>query len=128
VFWVRTRLRFGACCALLALAMQLALAFGHTHCGKGAAVFAAQAHSVAAPGRLQAKPAAPDVPIGPAQPAFHYCEICLVTNLAGSGIPATAPSLSLPLVAEVLTFLPNVEGAPRPYPLHPLQARAPPHA
>jgi hypothetical protein len=127
VFWVRTRLRFGACCALLALAMQLVLAFGHTHCGNGAATFGTQAHSVIA-GRLQAKSAAPDVPMGPAPPAFHYCEICLVSSLAGSGIPATAPSLSLPLVAEVLTLPPRVEGAPRPYPLHPLQARAPPHA
>jgi hypothetical protein len=128
VLWVRTRLRFGACCALLALAMQLAVAFGHTHCGKGAAVFAVQAHSVVVPGRLQAKSAAPDVPMGPALPAFHYCEICLVSSLAGSGIPATAPCLSLPLLAEVQTFLPSVEGAPRPYPLQPLQARAPPNA
>ena len=127
MFWVLTRLRFGACCALLALAMQLVLAFGHTHCGNGAAVFAAQAHSVIA-GRLQAKSAAPAVPIGPALPAFHYCEICLVTSLAGSGVPATAPSLSLPLAAEVPTVPRRVEAAPRPYPLHPLQARAPPRA
>jgi hypothetical protein len=126
VFWVRTRLRIGACCALLALAMQLALAFGHTHCGNGAAAFAAQAHSVA--GRLQAKSAAPDVPMGPALPAFHYCEICLVTSLAGSGVPAVAPSLTLPLAAEVLTVPRRVEAAVRPYPLHPLQARAPPQA
>jgi hypothetical protein len=127
VFWVRTRLRFGACCALLALALQLALAFGHTHCGNGAAAFGAQAHSVI-PGPLQAKSATPDVPIGPAVPAFHYCEICLVTSLAGSGVPASAPSLSLPLAAEALTVPRWVEAAPRPYPLHPLQARAPPPA
>jgi hypothetical protein len=126
VLWVRTRLRFGACCALLALAMQLALAFGHTHRGDGAAVFAAAQTGVAS-GRLQAKSDAPDMPMGPA-PAFHYCEICLLTSLAGSGVPATAPSVSPPLVAEVLTLPPRVEAVPRPYPLHPLQARAPPHA
>jgi hypothetical protein len=112
---------------MLALALQLALAFGHTHCGNGGAVFAAQAHSVIA-GRLQAKSAAPDVPMGPALPAFHYCEICLVTSLAGSGVPATAPSLTLPVVAEVLTVPRRFEAAPHPYPLHPLQARAPPQA
>ena len=128
MFWVRTRLRYGACCALLALAMQLTLAFGHTHRGDGAAAFAAQAQTVIPPGRLQAKSAAPDVPTGPALPAFHYCEICLVTNLAGSGVPATAPSLALPPIALVPTFPPRVEAAPRPYALHPLQARAPPHA
>jgi hypothetical protein len=128
VYWVRTRLRFGACCALLALAMQFAVAFGHTHRGDGAAAFAAQAETVIAPGRLQAKSNAPDVPMGPALPAFHYCEICLLTSLTGSSVPATAPFLSRPLVAEVLTFPRQVETAPRPYPLHSLQARAPPHA
>ena len=112
---------------MLALAMQFALAFGHTHCGNGAAAFAAQGHSVIA-GRLQAKSAAPEVPIGPALPALHYCEICLVTSLAGSGVPATAPRLALPLVAEVPTVPREVEAAVRPYPLHPLQARAPPQA
>jgi len=127
VFWVRTRLRFGACCAMLALAMQLAVAFGHTHCGNGAAAFAAQGHSVIA-GHLQAKSAAPEVPIGPALPALHYCEICLLTSIAGSGVPATAPSLALPRIAEVLSFPPRVEAAPRHHALHPLQARAPPHA
>jgi hypothetical protein len=108
--------------------MQLVLAFGHTHRGDGAAAFAAQAQTMLFPGRLQAKSAAPDVPMGPALPAFHYCEICLLTSLTGSVVPATAPSLSLPLVAEVQTFLPRVEAAPRPYPLHSLQARAPPQA
>ena len=128
MFWFRTRLRFGACCALLALAMQLALAFGHTHRGDGVAVSAAHAQTVIPHGRLQAKSAAPDVPMGPALPAFHYCEICLLTSLAGSGVPATAPSLAVPLFAEVPTFPRRVEAAPRPYQLHPLQARAPPHA
>jgi hypothetical protein len=108
--------------------MQLTLAFGHTHRGDGAAVFAAQTQTVIPPGRLQTKSAAPDVPMGPALPAFHYCEICLLTSVAGSGVPATAPSLSLPPIASVPTFLPRVEAAPRPYSLHPLQARAPPHA
>jgi hypothetical protein len=108
--------------------MQFAVAFGHSHRDDGAAVVAAQAQTIAAPGRLQAKSDAPGVPIGPAVPAFHYCEICLLTSLAGSGVPATAPSVSPPLVAEVLTVPRRVEAAPRPYPLHSVQARAPPHA
>ena len=108
--------------------MQLAVAFGHTHCGDDAAVYAAQTQAVLAPGRLQAKSDAPDAPMGPGIPALPYCEICLLTSLAGSGVPATAPGLSPPLVAEVATVPPRVETAPRPYPLHPLQARAPPHA
>jgi hypothetical protein len=77
---------------------------------------------------LQVKSAAPEAPIGPALPTFHYCEICLLTSVAGSGVPATAPSLALPPIALVTTFPPRVEVAARPYPLHPLQARAPPHA
>jgi hypothetical protein len=108
--------------------MQFAVAFGHTHRGDGSEVVGAQVKTVIALGRLQAKSDAPDAPIGPALPASHNCEICLLTSLAGSGVPATAPSLSIPLVAEVLTFPREVETSPRPYPLHSLQARAPPQA
>src|SRR5262245_56438932 len=62
--WIRSNLRFGAWCALLALAIQLVLSFGHVHVPR----------SVGGPVALLAQDIAPPVPPAddlakPAKPA-----------------------------------------------------------
>jgi hypothetical protein len=125
--WIRANLRFGAWCALFALAVQFALSFGHVHF----------------PGRVGGTPAllallvapspaiAPDAAAKPAKPAksqiaHDQCAICASIQLAGSLLPAAAPILSLPAnpgrpwlgfdIARVLAASPH----------HSFQARAPP--
>jgi hypothetical protein len=124
--WVRSNLRFGAWCALFALAVQFALSFGHVHVrGVGGTPALLALWTTPAPA------AAPDARAKPAKPAksqiaHDQCAICTSIQFAGSLMPAAAPSLSLPTdpghpwlgfdVAHVLAALPH----------HSFQARAPP--
>jgi hypothetical protein len=91
MYWFRTRLRLGSCVALLALALQLVISFGHVHVG------ALHAQSPASVEATDNTPFAPPGHDGPDSPD-HYCAICAVIHLAGTLTLAEPPSIPLPRV------------------------------
>src|SRR5258708_38269921 len=93
--WVRTNIRFGSWCALLAVAIHIAVSFGHAHrvdpLRQGGflppAVAGAQDQSATEPNGPTSKP------IGL---AFDYCAICVVINMGASMMPPSARASSVP--------------------------------
>jgi Protein of unknown function (DUF2946) len=92
MFWFRTRSKLGSYIALLALAFQLVVAFGHVHLeGLGAHSSA----TIEASDNTAPAPADHDGP-GRADP---YCTICALIHLAGAvAPPEPPPSIPLPVV------------------------------
>jgi hypothetical protein len=90
--WFRTHIRPGSRLALIALALQLALSFGHFHGVDTPSTAVAQAGSA----------------IGPVQPApdrdndaaDDLCAICVATAMAGTALVAAPPALPLPQAVE----------------------------
>ena len=110
--WFRSNIKHGSRLALLALAIQFALSFGHFHGGAAQAAPAIQA-GLSQPGAYDANglPAdevdqsarqqpAPDHDSGQ-QPADN-CAICAVMALANNVLFATPPLLLLPQAVEFL--------------------------
>jgi hypothetical protein len=100
--WFRTNRHWAAWCAVFALACQLALPFSHVHAwGFGPRAVAALT------ARLVFQPPAADqsalrLPSTPA-PSFpkkggDLCPICKLIGLAGSLLPLSPPTLSLPVI------------------------------
>jgi hypothetical protein len=90
--WFRANIRLGSRLALIALAIQFALAFGHAH-------HAGQpSHDVGAAHALASIPASDDHAGGePARdPHQIACDICAVMALAGAALIAPPPALSAP--------------------------------
>src|SRR5215467_7584268 len=127
--WLRSRLRPASWLALLALAMQFALSFGHVHLHGGQ-------RSSLVPFVLQwaLQPTIPSL-YAPADPASDepglagdFCTVCSVLQVAGSAVTPAAPALPLPdalgRIARDASF--DVTSAASPHLL--FQARAPPHA
>lgn len=113
--WFRANIRLGSRLALIALAIQLALNFGHAH---------RVDHPAAALELADAADHRSDAPSSDHPEAG--CGICAVTALAGAALPAPAPTLAAPpsgdgfartAVVERLALAP-VRGA--------FQPRAPP--
>ena len=107
--WFRSNIKHGARLALLALALQFGLSFGHFHAGAAQAALAIQ--SVAAQSDISATPDAVD-PSAPL-PASHndsdrhpgqHCAICAVIALARTVLFAMPPVLRLPQ-AEAFQYL-----------------------
>jgi Protein of unknown function (DUF2946) len=95
--WFRSNIKHGSRLALLALAIQFALSFGHFH---GAAAQAAPA-SV-----QQQQPASnPDSD----QQTGDNCAICAVMALANTVLFATPPVLLLPQAVELLYLTTDAE-------------------
>jgi hypothetical protein len=90
--WFRSNIQHGSRLALLALAVQLVLSFGHFH---GLAVQAAP-DTVIASGQQQA-PANHD-----SDQPNDGCAICAVMAMAGTVLSATPPQLLLPQAVEFL--------------------------
>ena len=120
--WVRRYRRWGACAALFALALQLALSFGHVHLdgvpGSNpalAAISASPADDVGAPSNSDHHPGTQD-----------FCAICAAIGLASS--------LVLPQPAQLALPVTDTQKWPRQYqaalaardPHFLFQARAPP--
>jgi Protein of unknown function (DUF2946) len=136
--WFRKHIKTGSRLALFALAIQLALSFGHFH---GVAAQAAPAiqtglsqadlayiGTVAAPdaaseaAQKQQQPSSPDSDQQPAD----SCAICAVMALAGHLLFATPPVLLLPQAVEFLYRTTDAEFAHLAS-VHPaFQSRAPP--
>jgi hypothetical protein len=98
--WFRTRSRLGSCLALFALALQLALSFGHIHLkdvlGGTHSTASAEASTLASLSDEQR------APTQPADGSHHehedeYCAIYAINSLIGAAQHAEPPTLRLPL-------------------------------
>ena len=122
--WFRSNLRSGAWCALFAMALQLALSFGHVHLNN-------LVSQKQAPGISEQAPATgPNGEPGRSKSgaAHDPCFICRLIHLADTLVPAALPSLSLPVVASPIRHAIEIDREPaasRPSFFH---ARAPPLA
>ena len=117
----------GSWTALLALAIQLALSFGHVHFDGVAARSALMPLALRwlIPAVSADAPAAP-APHNPGGFADDFCAICSVMRLAG--VPATAPALPLPIGGGWISLDLGVELALAASPYFFFRARAPPKA
>ena len=92
--WFRSRSRWGAYLALLALAFQLAISFGHVHLDH-IALTSADATAIAS------APSSDDAPSSSADRedvADDLCPICALIHLAGALVPVEMPPLPLPSI------------------------------
>src|ERR1700730_9304066 len=93
--WFRSRVRLGSWLALLALAVQLAVCFGHVHLD-GAAFARAPAleqGQAAAVATTAPDPGSSEIPAL----ADDCCVVCALIHLAGTLVMAAAPPLPLPI-------------------------------
>jgi hypothetical protein len=96
--WFRSNIKHGSRLALLALAIQLALSFGHFH------GLTAQA----APALQQTSQQAPANHDSDRQPA-DACAICAVMALANASLFATPPVMLLPQAVAFLYLVTDAE-------------------
>ena len=132
--WFRKHLKHGSRLALVALAIQFAMSFGHFHAVAAQAAPAFQTNVTDADftyaSELAAQVAAeqkqpPSTPDTDQQPA-DTCAICAVISLAGNLLFATPPLLQLPQAVELLFLTTDAEFAHLGS-VHPaFQSRAPP--
>ena len=122
--WFITGKGFGSGLALFALALQLALSFGHVHLDKFAAGFVtATAADAKAPASQQPSPQQ-----HPAGDSDDYCAICAAIHLASSSFLPEAPQLPVPFVSQTIEhfdYVAFVFIAPQ---RTAFQSRAPPRA
>ena len=122
--WFRANKTFGSRLALLALAVQFVLAFGHIH-----------RDDIFGPAHAAAAIAAPVSDGSQSLPGDHpskhgddYCAICATMSLLGNSFVAIAPSLPLPVASHAIEQFDRVAAifiAPR---RAAFQSRAPPAA
>ena len=128
--WFRSNIRHGSRLALFALAVQLALSFGHFHGGAAQAVAAVQSGS--ANSLSAADTASEDAQQQPAsnhdsdQQQGDVCAICAVLALANTMLFATPPLLLLPQAIEILYLSTDAEFAHLNSARVAFQPRAPP--
>jgi hypothetical protein len=122
--WFRANRILGGRLALLALAVQFVVAFGHIH-RDDLYGFARTAAAIAAPAPHGGQPLPGD---RPAKHGDDYCAICAAVSLLGNSFAAAAPSLPLPSAAHAIEQFDRVATvfiAPR---RAAFQSRAPPTA
>ena len=111
MYWFRKHVKTGSRLALLALAIQFALSFGHFHGESARAESAVQASSadVVLLAATTSAPAEQARPEATPQPADHDsdrhaidCAICAVLSLAQHALFAAPPLLDLPQGIELL--------------------------
>ena len=112
--WFRSNIKHGSRLALLALAIQFVLSFGHFH------GVAAQAAPVLQ--QTQQIPSNPDSDQQPADP----CAICAVMALANAALFAAPPVLLLPQAVEFLYLTTDAEFVHLDHASVAFQPRAPP--
>jgi hypothetical protein len=131
--WFRSNIKHGSRLALLALALQFALSFGHCH-AIAAPALAIQA--VAAQSDITSGLTAPDAADrsawrpasnnGPDQQPGDVCAICAVIALANSVLFATPPLLLLPHAIDLLHLVTDAEFVHLSSAYPAFQSRAPP--
>jgi hypothetical protein len=112
--WFRSNIKHGSRLALLALAIQFALSFGHFH-----GLVAQAAPAIAQ--TIQQAPANQDSD----RPA-DFCAICAVMALANAAMFATPPVLLLPQAVEFLYRATDAEFVHLDHSRVAFQPRAPP--
>lgn len=121
--WVRRRQQLGGYLALVGLALQLILSFGHLHLNG----IRGEATPIVAAGATP--PASPTSPAQhPANDADDYCAICATIHLAATSFLPQAPQLPLPFVSQTIEHFDRIADifiAPQ---RTPFQSRAPPLA
>ncbi len=122
--WVRTNKRFGAWCALVAIALQVILSFGHAHRIEGFRPGALLQAAVHAETTLERS----DPTSKPAGLAFEYCAICVVIKMGACAVPPEAPSSGAPIATGNVRFACHAEGGAGTSAHLLFQARAPPSA
>jgi hypothetical protein len=121
MYRVRARLKLGSYIALLAVAFQLVVSFGHVHLD---GIDAQSSTTIEATDNTAPAPAGHDEPDG----ADRYCGICALMFLAGTVSVAEPPSILLPVIfgrwrPDAATKFGWVSSPPAYFP-----ARAPPVA
>ncbi len=123
VGWIRPRIGTGAWLALMALALQLVLAFGHNHFGHHGDGLGATARLVA--GYSSSPPAGPDRDDGDGL-AGDGCAICATLALAAAGAAAAPPLLALPTPITISPPPSALTAAPTTAATAAFRSRAPP--
>jgi Protein of unknown function (DUF2946) len=121
--WVRLKIRFGAWCALLALAIQFLVLPSHFHRFSPGSIVG----SVVALAGADGGDGHDTTPANPASPATEYCALCAVIDLAGTALPSLAPSALQPIAGSLLQCTKVTSLAPSSPPGI-FRARAPPLA
>ena len=120
--WFRSNVRSGVWFALVAMALQLAFAFGHLHLRITSAQQVAKAAVTLLPDEssvpTKQKPRSVD----------EHCAVCTLIQMAGTGVPATAASLPLPARFLAAPFRIDFEHELAASPPRHFQARGPPIA
>jgi hypothetical protein len=118
--WFRSNVRSGAWLALVAMAVQLVLAFGHLHLRISSAQQVAKAAVTLPDGSLptKQKPRIVD----------EHCPVCTLIQMASTGAPAAAASLPIPDRSIAAPFRVGIEREPGASPPRHFQARGPPIA
>src|SRR3954447_10960295 len=93
--WFRSRSKWGSYLALFALAVQLALTFGHVHLDRAAPI-SADRSTVTTADASNAAQVKPTHPTDRHDRADDHCAICTLIHLAGALVLAEPPSLPLP--------------------------------
>jgi len=119
--WFRSNIKHGSRLALVALAVQFALSFGHFH-GVAAqtapTIQSGLAQSAASDASALLAPDAVDQAAKPQQPASDHdsdrqsndgCAICAVMAMANAALFATPPLLLLPQAVEFLYLTTDAE-------------------
>jgi hypothetical protein len=114
--WFRSNIRHGSRLALLALAIQFVLSFGHFHGIAAQAAPAFQQTSQQQPSSNQDSDQQPTDP----------CAICAVMALANAALFATPPVLLLPQAVEFLYLTTDAEFVHLDHSRVAFQPRAPP--
>jgi hypothetical protein len=125
MIWVRSKIRSCARLALFALAVQMAVSFGHIHRDDlGLPALAAADHAILTSDRTHP-------PAGPSDEdqlpgSDGYCPICASIALVSSGIPSLPPQLIVPPATRPVWRLETRARVAAPKAALPFQARAPP--
>jgi hypothetical protein len=126
--WLRSRVQLGSWAALLALAVQLTLSFGHLHV-KGTQpdpVLASVLELMIQPRTEYVVPPAAPTQHHPATLVDEFCAVCAAMQLVGVG--AESPALALPAAIHQIKLVARADLASMAV-RHPLfDARAPPDA
>src|ERR1700730_7851894 len=117
--WIRARLRWSSFVALFALALQLALSFGHVHLDERRGRAPAQFET-----SCTTAPAGGDRP----DHADGYCALCAIIHLAGALVPAAMPFLPVPVAYRRAQSLATVRVDAPTQRISVFAARAPPVA
>jgi hypothetical protein len=136
--WFRSNIRHGSRLALVALAVQLVLSFGHFHGVAAQAAPAVQSSQAQIQPSDADHPAAPDIAVSEdtrpqttpdhdsgQQPADN-CAICAVIALANTALFATPPLLELPQAVEFLYLTTDAEFVHLNHARVAFRSRAPP--